>query len=279
MHESWTKATLGRANLAVTRLGFAASYGGEADDLEYAFERGVDFFYWGSNRTSGFGEGLARLAAKDRARLRVVVQSYTRAGFLMRGSLERALRQAKLEYADFLLLGWWNAAPPRRIVDAALALRDEGLVRHLMISSHHRPTFEALAKDDAYDAIMVRYNAAHPGAEDDVFPKLGPRPPGVVAYTATRWGGLVDPAKMPEGEAPPRGSDCYRFALSNPSVDAVWCGVADRAELDEALATLERGPLSPVEMARMKRLGAHVKANATLPKAQRVLGFVDSLFG
>jgi aryl-alcohol dehydrogenase-like predicted oxidoreductase len=277
MRQSWTKATLGRSGVEVTRLGLASSYGADAGDVERAFERGVDFFYWGSRRTDAFGEGIARLAPRHRDRMRLVVQSYTRAAFLMRGSLERALRDLRTEYVDFLLLGWWNAPPPPRIVEAAIAIKESGRARHVMISCHHRPSFEAMAASGAFDAIMVRYNAAHPGAERDVFPKLGANPPGVVAYTATRWAGLLDPKKMPPGERTPRASDCYRFALSHPAVDAVWCGARDAAEIDEALLALERGPLSDEELAWMKRVGAHVRANAAVPGAQRVLQLLESV--
>ena len=49
------------------------------------------------------------------------------------------------------------------------------MVRHIMVSCHHRPTFEKFIADPAFDAIMVRYNAAHPGAEREVFPHLATR--------------------------------------------------------------------------------------------------------
>src|SRR5438093_146389 len=83
--------------------------------------------------------------------------------------------------------------PAARIIEAALAIKDAGLARAIMISSHHRPSFPMLAQNSAIDAIMVRYNAAHPGAEREVFPQIaqdGRRRVGVVAYTATRWGQL-----------------------------------------------------------------------------------------
>ena len=121
---------------------------------------------------------------------------------------------------------------------------------------------------------MVRYNAAHPGAERDVFPHLGPRAPGVLAFTATRWGSLLRPELVPEGEPTPRASDCYRFVLSSPHVHASLAGPKDGAELDEAMAALDRGPMSAEELAWMRRVGARVKAGS---RGQLVVGTFDRL--
>ena len=39
------------------------------------------------------------------------------------------------------------------------------------------------------------------------------RRPGTVSFTATRWGKLLDPKKMPSGEKPLTAADAYRFVL------------------------------------------------------------------
>ena len=44
---SFKRALLGRTGLEVGRLGVAASYGVPGTALEWAFERGVDYIYWG----------------------------------------------------------------------------------------------------------------------------------------------------------------------------------------------------------------------------------------
>jgi aryl-alcohol dehydrogenase-like predicted oxidoreductase len=256
------KLTLGRTALRSSALGLGASFGIGGKDLEYAFERGLNYFYWGTFRRPAFGRGVRALADSRRDQMVIVVQSYTRVAGLMRRSLTSALRALAIERADFLVLGWWNELPPPRIMDVALRLRDEGLCRHLMVSCHDRLAFESIAQCRDIDAIMVRYNAAHPGAEAEVFPLLGAEPPSVIAYTATRWGDLMNPALTSEGEPTPTAADCYRFALTHPSVQVCLAGPKDRAELEGALLALERGPMSEDEIAWMKRVGAAVKQHA-----------------
>jgi aryl-alcohol dehydrogenase-like predicted oxidoreductase len=267
----WEKRQLGRSGLEVSRIGLGSSYGLDERDVERAFERGINYLYWGSARRPGFGRAIRRLAARHRSEMVVVVQSYARLGLALRPSLELALRRLHLDHADVLLLGWWNQPPPERIVDAAMQLREAGKCRTILISCHHRPTFAALAADPCYGGIMVRYNAAHRGAEREVFPAIAASasPPGVVAYTATRWGALLDRALVPAEERLPRASDCYRFALAAPAVDLVLSGPRDGAELDEAMAALDRGPMEEEELAWMRRVGDAVHARAGTPSAVR----------
>ena len=67
---------------------------------------------------------------------------------------------------------------------------------------------------------------------------------------------------MPENEPVPTSTDCYRWVLSSPSIDATWCGARDGADLDTALLALDRGPMSDEELAWMKRVGDRVRDRA-----------------
>lgn len=272
---SWERIPFGSTNLRVTPLGLGSSYGLEARDVERAVERGINYIYWGSQRRPSYAEAVRNLGPSKREELVLVVQSYTRAAAFMRGSLERALRDLRTDYTDLLLLGWWNEPPPRKIVDAALELKRVGLAKGILISCHHRPTFVRYIEDAAYDGIMVRYNAAHPGAEDEVFPHLTIRRPATVAYTATRWKALLNPKYLPADEPPPRASDCYRFVLTNPHVDVCLAGPANAGELDEAMAALDRGPLSDDEMAWMRRVGTHVHTTANVQQFSKLVRVSD----
>lgn len=259
MPASWNPVTLGRTGLAVLPLGLGSSYGPDEKSIARAFERGLNFVLWGLRRRGAYAAAIRHASPATREKLVIAVQSYSRLGTLVRPSVELALRRLKLERVAILCLGWWNGPPPPRVVEAALRLRDEGKVGHLMVSCHHRPTFAELAADPAFGAYMVRYNAAHPGAEREVFPFLPTPRQGIVSFTATRWGTLLDP-RFAGDDPVPRASDCYRFALTNPSVDVVLTGPKDRAELDEAFAALDRGPMTAGELAWIGRVGARARA-------------------
>jgi len=174
----------------------------------------------------------------------------------------KALKTLGIEAADVMLLGWHDKVPSPRIMDRAMEMKDKGLFRFLGLSGHNRRLFPELVKDDRFDLFHVRYNAAHRGAELDIFDKMPEQNrPGLVAYTATRWGDLVRPKSMPRGEEPLRGADCYRFALNHPMVDVCITGPKNRKEMREALAALDLGALREEEMARIRRIGDHVHAD------------------
>lgn len=252
--------TLGRTGLSVGPLGVAGGYGIDERSLLGAFDRGVNYWYHGSFRRSGMQSAVRHLAASGRRdRLVLLLQSYSRFGWLLERTFKSGLRRLHTDYADVLLLGLFNSTPPESVLERAERLVEQGLVRHLAISAHRRSAFVDYAKDSRYGILHVRYNAAHPGAESDVFPQLAPEGrPGIVAYTATSWGQLLAPKRMPQGQSPPRARDCYRFVLSNPNFNVCMTGPSNADQLSEALKALDEGPLTPEEDAALRAIGRHV---------------------
>lgn len=236
-------------------MGVSASYGVPAAAVERAFELGVNYLYWGSMRRDRFGQALRNLAP-HRDRFLLVIQSYSLVAGLIRGSLERALRELKFDRADVLLLGMWNRPVPPRILDACRDVKERGLVRFLAVSTHKRRLVPDIARGSDFDIVHFRYNAVHPGAEQDIFPHLpADNRPGLVSFTTTSWGQLLKSRKIPRGERKPTGTDCYRFALTQPDVNVCMSGPADAAQMDEALDAFRRGPMTDDELAWMHRVG------------------------
>jgi aryl-alcohol dehydrogenase-like predicted oxidoreductase len=257
-----SRVTLGRSGLRVSKLGLGSSFGAPTSAYHEAFERGVNYFYWGSIRRAHMKTAIREISRQKRDELSIVLQSYSRVGWLLRRSVERAIRSLGIDHGDVLLLGWHNQRPPEGVLDAALELKHEGRVKEIAISSHRRSFFPELLGEDLYSIFHTRYNAAHRGAERDVFPQVDAcdpaRRPGVVSYTTTRWGQLPDPSKTPQGERVPSGTDCYRFALTHPSVDVCLAGPDNLEQMQQALRALELGPMDEEELAWMRRVGDHI---------------------
>jgi len=127
------------------------------------------------------------------------------------------------------------------------------------ITSHNRKLIPELHKEGIFDLYHIRYNAANSGAETDIFPHLPENnKPGIISFTATRWGQLLKKKKMPDNEPPLSAIDCYRFVLSNPSVDICMSGAKSLEQMQENLEVLNSGPLSDEEMSRIRRIGDYV---------------------
>lgn len=252
------RVTLGRTGLSVCPLAVSGGYKVDEKSLLRAFDRGVNYWYHGSLLRAGMTSAIRQLvAAGKRDELVIVLQCYVAMPWYLERTLNKELKLLGIDHCDVLLLGWYNKLPPDKLMNRVEKLREKGMFRHVAVSSHNRPLFAEFAKDPRYGIAHIRYNAAHTGAERDVFPSMpADHKLGTVAYTATRWGSLLKTA--PKGESPMRGRDAYRFVLSNPDFNVCMTGPANAAEMDEALAALDEGPLSPEEHERIRRLGKYV---------------------
>lgn len=253
--------SLGKTELRAGRLGVGSGYGAPAAAYEEAFENGCNYFYWTSRR-AGMCHAVKNICGQGkRDRLIIAIQSYSRSALLMEIFTKKALKSLGLNEVDIFLLGWHQRRPSPRLIDKALQMKKRGYFRFLGMSGHNRSLFPEMVKLGVFDIFHIRYNAAHRGAETETFPYLkGDNRPGIVTYTATRWGQLLNSKKMPDGELPLSAADCYRFVLSNPAVDVCLCGPKNRKQMQEALQTLNAGPLDEHELERIKRLGDAVHA-------------------
>lgn len=257
------QVVLGRSGLKVGRLGISSSYGAPSAAFEEAFEKGCNYFVIGSfprGRSKEMMKAVHEISKKgEREKLVVSMMEYTHSYLIGKNHFYKGLKGLGLDYVDVLTLGYYPRKPRKRVMDLALELKEKGMVRNLGLAGHNRKLFPKLRKEGLFDLFQVRYNAVNSGAETDLFPYVGGEDrPGLVSYTATRWGQLLKESKMPEGENPLTAVECYRFVLSNPAVDLCMTGARTLEMMRENLATLDSGPLQPEEMERIRRIGDHI---------------------
>jgi len=241
----------------VFRLGLAGNFGIDEGGVDWALgETEINYLYWTPRMGRATGP-VRRVLARDRDRF-VVATGPTVAirGSGLRRFVERALRVLDTDYLDVLQMHWLGVTSrwADGTVGEMVRLREEGKVRALGVSIHNRRRAGRLAADSPLDVLMVRYNAAHPGAENDIFPYIDPGRRSVVAYTATRWRKLLKRPRGWEGRVPGAGH-CYRFCLTEPKVSVVLTGPKTRAMLEANLEAVRRGPLEGDEVDWMREFG------------------------
>lgn len=248
----------------VHRLGVSNNYGIDADGLRKAFDRGLNYVWYVRSTEKVATEPIREACARDRDSVFIATgpsMAYT--GRSVRTHCEKVLKTLGTDHVDLLQLFW--AGKMSRISDGTLSaltkLRDEGKCRGIGVSIHDRPWAGQLARDRVFDVLMIRYNAGHPGAEQDIFPYVGEgeNKLGIVSYTSTRWGTLL---KAPSGWAdrPATAAECYRFALTHPAVDVVLTGPDSWAQLEANLDGLE-GPLDAQRLGWMRELGSKARGS------------------
>lgn len=247
-------------------LGLSASYRPGERAVRRALDEGVNYLFAFAVDTQ-INRVIRGMTAQERERIAIGVGGYNWLVWHppLKASLENALRRLHTDYIDvFHYLGIIKRKHfSARERDELAALRADPRVRAIAVSCHDRKLAGELAAGGDVDVLMIRYNAAHPGAERDVFPHVDAHGTGVVAYTATRWTYLLRrPRGWPPDQPIATPGQCYRFVVSNPHVDVVLSAPRNEREILDNIAEIRRGPLPDDELAFMRRFGAHVHDTA-----------------
>jgi aryl-alcohol dehydrogenase-like predicted oxidoreductase len=264
MDNNFMHTVLGRTGFKVFRLGFSATYRPGTRTVYQAIDEGINLYF-----CFGIDRQLIRVLREkfksEREKYILVSGAGTYLLFYqnLKRALERRLRQFKTDYLDvFLFLGITKEKYfPPKAREELIRLREEGKVKAIGVSTHERKLAGRLAEEGILDTLMIRYNAAHRGAEQDIFPHLQTHNPGLISYTATRWGYLMRrPKTWPKNEQIPTAGMSYRFVLSNPDVHVCLTAPSSLKQFQHNISEIRKGPLSEEEMNYMRRFGDVVHA-------------------
>jgi aryl-alcohol dehydrogenase-like predicted oxidoreductase len=273
--DEFLHSTLGRNGPPVFRLGLSASYRPGRQTVYRALDEGLNYFFFfgfDSHMTSV----LREITPRDREHYVIACGAYNyiwwRQNF--RRALEKRLRQLRTDYIDvFHFLGVMRGKEfPPQLQDELQALKEDGRVRAVSMSTHDRRFAGSLAAEGKLDAMMIRYNAAHRGAEQEIFPYLEPHRPGIVSFTATRWRFLTRRPRRWSKTAPvPTAGECYRFVLSNPNVNVCLTAPTSLGQFEANLKAVRQGALDTDHHQYMCRFGDAVHAASN--GRPRLIGF------
>ena len=264
-------ASIAPGTQRVCRLGLATrgGCGLRPDDVDLALQRGVNYLNW-CGHPDGLSEAVKRLGSR-RNNIVLAVQ------FQSRTSREAAIEFRSLldglgtDHIDIATLYYvesaeeWDAlTSPGGAWEYLDEQKRAGRLRLIGLTSHQRKLAASWARTGLLDMLMIRYNAAHCGAENDVFPVTSKLKMPVVTFTGLRWKALLE--ATPEDAVdfvPPSAAECYRFCLANENITVVLSAPGNRKELEDNLTLLDDWrPPSSVEMRAIRAHGERVRRHA-----------------
>jgi len=276
---------LGRTDLVVSCLGIGGGGHISSEDTLYAFDQGVNYFFYSSDLHhylySSMGEALRKLCGhKSSVREKVVLATVTyvlKSPDSVMSALLDQLVDLRMDYIDVFFWGWVDTKDAatfqdcmsvsndlrgpnslyqravERMFTTSERLKKMGIVRYVGASFHDLNLAQQWLDSPLLDVVMVRHNVAHRTAQQKVFPHLDPNDPqrpGIVTFkSAGMFNNLWDPpAGLPSQCWIPSVPDLYRYSLSQNCVDIALSGVRNREQVDAAIAGVQKGKLTAAEL-------------------------------
>ncbi len=263
----------GQTGKEISAIGFGGMRFSEPNDIEksaelllYAHEKGITYFdtapmYCLEKSEEIFGCAFEQL---PRDSFFVSTKSFHTEGDKLRASIETSLQKMGLEKIDFFNI-WglksaeeWEARKKGGALEALLQARDEGLVKHVVFSTHMtREQAGCVLDENVFEGVTLGYNAIQFPFREQVVDCAGRHGIGVVTMNPLA-GGLIpqhaerfDFIRSPDD--PDVVSAALRFILSHPAVTSALVGFSSKEEIDQAVAAVENfTPLSAEHREAMK---------------------------
>ncbi|NCC51101.1 MAG: aldo/keto reductase [Spartobacteria bacterium] len=243
-----------------------------ADMLLYAHERGINYFdtaplYCDDKSEETTGRALRQMKAGS---YYVSTKSSQSDGAALRRDLERSLERLGVDRIHFfhiwclLSLPAWEERKSKGAVEAALKARDEGLIEHLVFSTH-LPGDEMIdvISEDIFEGVTVGYSAMNFMYREKGIQAAAAKEMGVVTMNPLGGGLIPQHAERFDFLRTPDDPDvvtaALRFICSNPHVTAALVGFSSREHVDQAVRALD--DFTPYPSAHIEHIRAQVMDN------------------
>ncbi len=236
--------TLGRTGYKVPILSMGVMNANNPAVVKNAYESGIVHFDTANGYQNGRNETMLGTFFADKPRDSYIIATKVKrpqgddVAQKFRESFETSMSRLKMDYVDILYyhdVTSAEAATLKPIVDTMLALKKEGKVKYLGISTHSNEpeVIDAAIKNGAYDVILTTYHfnikaLAELDAAIDRAVKAGL---GIVAMKAVA-GYFSD--RGPNQKINPKAG--LKWAWQNPNIHTIIPGFVSFDQLDECLA-------------------------------------------
>jgi hypothetical protein len=272
------RLALGAAGLRVSPICLGAVF--DRRIIGAAYEAGINFFFisvdlhWSVYEETREGlRDLLRSVARDDVVIAAVTYVST-AEFALMPVMELLQAVPELERIDIYVTGgvfMSDFLPRLEMADRLHEQRFCGM-QSIGASFHDRTAAAFAACREMVDVAFVRYNASHPGARRDLFPRVRDAESSTLLYNFTSIpANVVDDAAWARlnlrGHWRPQPTDFYRFALTATPLHGLLCSMRETRHVADLAGALARGPLDEEEQQYLVDLCALAEGKAQLAKA------------
>ncbi len=277
---------LGRTDLTVSCLGLGGGGGISSEDTLYAFEQGINYFFFSSDlhhflyrEMSGAIRQLCGRGSSVREKVILATVTYNKSPEMASAALYDQFAELGLDYIDVFFWGWIGAndgpalsnclqlSPDlrgpncvykrtiERIFGTSERLKKMGVVRYIGASFHDLNLAQQWLQSSLLDVVMVRHNVAHRSAQNIVLKHLdneNSQRPGIVTFKSASGSHTSPlwsaPIELPKACWQPSAPDLYRYSLTQNCVDVCLTGLTRREEIDAAINGVKQGKLTAAEL-------------------------------
>lgn len=267
--------TYGQTGLTVSALGFGGMRFQDIENVDACaslvkacYDAGITYF----DTAIGYGKSEERMgvAFKEMGRTRRERPFYvaTKTSAATRDDVLRdceiSLKRLQVEAIDFYQM-WCLLSPEawrRRRADSALRgfeeLKEQGLVRHVCVSSHMNGTdIGEVLRDYPFEGVLLGYSAMNFAYREEALAEAARLGRAVVVMNPL-GGGLIPQHPERFGFVRSRPEEtvvegALRFLFNDPRITVTLVGLSNEAQLREALAAVEGfRPLTAAQVATIR---------------------------
>jgi hypothetical protein len=264
----WTKP-YGNTGKDITAIGFGGMRFENPEDIDasaevvlHAHQKGINYFDTAPHYCGDKSEDICGAAFKqmDRDTFYCSTKCSSPDGDELRKSIERSLKRLNVETIDFfhiwclVTMDAWEGRKAGGAVAAAMKAKQEGLVNHVVVSSHLPGNDLAAVLEEGYfEGVTLGYCAINFPYREKAVETAGKLDLGVAAMNPL-GGGLIPQhadrfSFLKQPDDPSIVASALRFVVSNPSITTALVGFGNKQHVDDAVAAVEGfTPWSPEQV-------------------------------
>lgn len=224
---------LGRTGLKVKTMGFGGipiqrvSEREAVEVVRRCYEHGLNYFDTARGYTNS-EERIGKALEDVRDEVYLATKSHQRTAEGIFRELETSLKNLRTDHVDVYQLHnvanvdqWKQTQAEGGALEAVFQAREEGMVRHIGVTSHNPDLAAELVRSGHFETLMVQYNYIITKPEETVLPLCRQLNVGTIAMKPFGGGAFSN------------ANTALKYVYNNPDIDLAIPGTLSVAEVDE----------------------------------------------